>query len=82
MSYRMPINKPFVGMAPDFSGRGRAERVWQSLLRWHQEKRIHVISTGISSHNTCVFNLYAALEFRFPTPRTTFHWMQSGISFE
>ena len=71
-----------IGMTPDFSDRGLAKRVWQSLLRWRQDKRIHVISTVISSHNTRVFNLYAALEFRFSTPKTTFHWMPPGVSFE
>ena len=72
---KIPFNKPLVGTAPDFSDRVRAKRVWQSLLRWHQEEGIHVISTGISSHNTRVLNLYAAHGFRFPIPKATFHWM-------
>ncbi len=66
---KVPFNKPLVGKVPDFPGRILAKRVWQSLLRWHQVKGIHVISTGISSHKTRVLNFYAALEYRFPTPK-------------
>ncbi len=66
---KIPFNKPLVGMAPDFSDRVLAKCMWQSLLRWHQEEGIHVISTGISSHNSRVLNLYAALVCRFPTPK-------------
>ena len=66
---KIPFNKPLVGMAPDFSDRVLAKRVWQSLLRWHQEEGIHMISTGISSRNTRVLNFYAALKYRFPTPK-------------
>ncbi len=79
---KIPFNKPLVGMAPDFSDRVLAKRVWQSLLRWHQEEGLHVISTGISSRNSRVLNFYAAHGFRFPAPKTTFHWIPSGVSLE
>jgi len=64
-----------VGMTPEFLGRGFAKDVWRSVMDWHREDGIEVITTGISSHNSPVLNLYVSLGFQFPHPDVTYHWM-------
>jgi len=63
-----------IGLAPGLGGRGMGTRVWQAMMRFHQDEGMNSIVTSISSHNPAVFNLYIKLGFRFPLPRVTFHW--------
>ena len=63
-----------IGLAPGLSGRGMGARVWQAMMRFHQDEGMKSIVTSISSHNTAMFNLYVKLGFRFPLPKVTFHW--------
>ena len=62
------------GLAPGLNNRGMGTRVWKSMMHFHQAQGVESITTSISSHNTAVLNLYAKLNFRFPTPAATFHW--------
>jgi ribosomal protein S18 acetylase RimI-like enzyme len=62
------------GLAPGLGGRGMGTRVWQAMMRFHQDEGIKSISPSITSHNAAVFNLYVKLGFRFPLPNATFHW--------
>jgi RimJ/RimL family protein N-acetyltransferase len=62
-------------ISPDFHGQGYGRRVWQALLRRHQDAGTTSISTTISVRNIAVQNLYAQLGFRFRTPEMTFHWV-------
>ena len=62
------------GLAPGLNDRGMGTRVWKSMMHFHQAQGVESITTSISSHNTAVLNLYAKLNFRFPTPAATFHW--------
>lgn len=63
-----------IGLAPGLGGRGIGARVWQAMMRFHQDEGMKSIVTSISSHNTAVFNLFVKLGFRFPLPKVTFHW--------
>ena len=65
-----------IGLASGKEGRGLGTRVWNTMMRFHQNQGIETITTSISSHNAAVFNLYVKLGFRFPIPQTTFHWHQ------
>lgn len=66
------------GLAPGMQGKGLGKRVWQKMMRLHQQEGIETITTSISSHNIAVMNLYVSLAFRFPVPYATFHWRSSG----
>jgi ribosomal protein S18 acetylase RimI-like enzyme len=70
-----------VGMTPKYLGRGLAKDVWRAVMAWHKNEGIETITTGVSSHNTPVLNLYVALGFRFPHPDATYHWMPEGFLF-
>ena len=63
-----------IGLAPGLGGYGLGTRVWQAMMRFHQDEGMKSIVTSISSHNAAVFNLYVKLGFRFPLPKATFHW--------
>jgi hypothetical protein len=67
-----------VGLAPGLAGAGLGRRVWQAMLRWHQQEDVETVYTSISSHNTAVHNLYVSLDFRFPPPYMTLHWCPYG----
>jgi hypothetical protein len=67
-----------VGLAPGLAGRGLGRRVCETMLAFHHSVGVSEVSTSISSHNVAVFNLYVALNFRFPKPMTTLHWCPFG----
>lgn len=66
-------------LAPGLQGRGLGKRVWRAMLRHHRSEGVDVVSTSISSHNVPVFNLYAALGFRFPAPSVTLQWVSAPL---
>jgi ribosomal protein S18 acetylase RimI-like enzyme len=66
-------------LAPGLQGRGLGKRVWRAMLRHHRGESVDVVSTSISSHNVPVFNLYAALGFRFPAPSVTLQWVSAPL---
>jgi ribosomal protein S18 acetylase RimI-like enzyme len=69
-----------IGLAPGLQGRGLGKRVWQAVLRHHQEQGIDAVNTSISSLNVPVFNLYVSLGFRFPQPSLTLQWLPEGAA--
>jgi ribosomal protein S18 acetylase RimI-like enzyme len=66
-------------LAPGLQGRGLGKRVWHAMLRHHRSEDVDVVTTSISSHNVPVFNLYAALGFRFPAPSVTLQWVSEPL---
>lgn len=69
-----------IGLAPGQQGKGLGKRVWQAVLRHHQQQGVELVSTSISSLNIPVFNLYVALGFRFPQPSMTLQWRPAGAA--
>lgn len=67
-----------IGLAPGLQGQGLGKRVWQAVLRHHQQENVELVSTSISSLNVPVFNLYVSLGFRFPPPSMTLQWRPAG----
>lgn len=67
-----------IGLAPGLQGQGLGKRVWQAVLRYHQQQDVELVSTSISSLNVPVFNLYVSLGFRFPPPSMTLQWRPDG----
>lgn len=63
-------------IAPAHQGKGIGRRLWAAMVRRHFESGINRVETTISAHNLPVMNIYAALGFRFGSPRITLHWVR------
>ncbi len=64
-------------IAPEYQGQGYGKRVWQAMLRYHQQQGLVAVSTTISARNMPVLNLYSRLGFRFLPSEMTFHWVRT-----
>jgi RimJ/RimL family protein N-acetyltransferase len=63
-------------VSPAWQGSGYGQRVWRTMLRYHQAQGCEGLMTTISARNVAVLNLYAKLGFRFRPPEMTFHWVR------
>lgn len=63
-------------ISPQWQGMGYGIRVWNAMLKYHQEEGYEAIMTTISARNSIILNLYAKLNFRFLPPDMTFHWIR------
>lgn len=63
-------------VSPTWHGTGYGQRVWRTMLRYHQAQGCQSLMTTISARNVAVLNLYAKLGFRFRPPEMTFHWIR------
>jgi RimJ/RimL family protein N-acetyltransferase len=61
-------------------GKGVAKDVWRTMLVHARNRGANRVTTGISSHNVIVHNLYAALGFRFTRPSFSLHWLRKPLS--
>ena len=68
-----------VGLGPQYTGRGLGRQTWTAMMRYHAAEGVDKIVTSVSSHNTPMINLYAALGYRFPKPHVTLHWRPPGV---
>lgn len=64
-------------IAPASQGKGIGKRLWAAMVRRHSDSGVSRIETTISAHNPPVMNIYAALGFRFGSPRMTLHWVRA-----
>ncbi len=63
-------------VAPDAQGHGYGRRAWQGMLQQAVDAGARCVCTCIVARNHRVLNLYAKLDFRFPPPLMTFHWVR------
>ncbi|MDW7773262.1 MAG: GNAT family N-acetyltransferase [Desulfobulbaceae bacterium] len=63
-------------VAPEAQGRGYGRRVWNAMLGQAKSAGAVRVRTCIAARNHRVLNLYARLDFRFPPPLMTFHWVR------
>lgn len=61
-------------------GKGLAKDVWRTMIAHAKSRGASRVTTGISSHNVIVHNLYAALGFRFTRPCFSLHWLRKPLS--
>ncbi|ADC62724.1 GNAT family N-acetyltransferase [Allochromatium vinosum] len=64
-------------VAPDAQGQGYGRRAWLTMLHQARDQGATRVQTCIAARNHRVLNLYARLDFRFPPPLMTFHWVRS-----
>lgn len=62
---------------PEAQGQGYGKRVWRLMIDKAREDGAKRIRTSIVARNHRVLNLYARLDFQFPKPLMTFHWVKS-----
>ena len=67
-------------VAPDKQGRGYGRRAWLAMLGQARAAGAQRVRTCIVARNHRVLNLYARLDFRFPPPLMTFHWVRAAQS--
>ena len=67
-------------VAPDAQGKGYGRRAWTSMLRLAGQQGARRVRTCIVARNHRALNLYARLNFRFPPPLMTFHWVRTAAS--
>lgn len=66
-------------VAPEWQGKGYGWRIWQAMLRHHQDEGCVRLTTTISARNVAVLNLYSKLGFGFLPPEMTFHWVRKEV---
>ncbi|MHB8810247.1 MAG: GNAT family N-acetyltransferase [Desulfobulbaceae bacterium] len=67
-------------VASDKQGRGYGRRAWLAMLAQAGAAGAQRVRTCIVARNHRVLNLYARLDFRFPPPLMTFHWVRTAQS--
>jgi len=71
---------PLAGFAPPFARSGLGEFFWLSTLLEMRKQNLSRVTTGISTNNTAVLNLYTRMGFRFREPTAVFHyWSRPGV---
>ena len=65
---------PLAGFAQSFTRSGLGDFFWLSTLSQMRRQKLSRVSTGISTNNTAILNLYARLGFRFRNPTAVFHY--------
>lgn len=70
---------PLAGFAQAYTRSGLGEYFWLSILLAMREQGLSQVSTGISTNNTAVLNLYARLGFRLRHPTAVFHYWSKSI---
>lgn len=64
---------------PKYQGKGIGQSIWESVLCFHKEQKVHRITTTISARNTPVLNLYSKLSFQFDSPEISLHWVDQNL---
>lgn len=63
-----------------YAGAGLGEYFWLRVLHDLRLEGVKVVRTVVSANNISALNLYGRLQFKFGTPRSTFHlWERRGI---
>ena len=65
---------PLAGFARSHTRSGLGDYLWLSTLLKMREQGLTRVSTGISTNNVGVLNLYARLGFRFRNPTAVYHY--------
>lgn len=64
-------------VAPAFQGRGYGRQAWQAMLNQAKGAGAERVHACISARDHRALNLYASLDFFFPPPLMTFHWVRA-----
>lgn len=65
---------PLAGFSQAYTRSGLGDYFWLSTLLAMQKQGHSKVSTGISTNNTAVLNLYSRMGFRFRNPTAVYHY--------
>ncbi len=66
-------------VAPSMQGQGLGKQAWITMLNQAKRQGAKKVQTSIVARNHRVLNLYAQLNFRFPPPLMTLHWVRDSV---